>query len=362
MIAIKKMKTDYNKNILFENLLQGLLLVDKQNKITFVNKATYQLLGIENHYLLGKPIAFLLSQTSKWSQLTNKQKTILHQTFSYESQFFVSLGKLVWLKISIHPHYEQGILLGSAIHIQDISRERQLAIENKALIKELATTRKELDDFAYIISHDLKAPVRAIITLSEWITEDYSEIIGEDGQKQLELLKGRVQRMHAMIEGVLQYSRIGRLTNATSDVPLLLVIEKIIKELAIDEQTTITYPKQMPTLYADSTRIYELFLFLLKNAYEFNDKAHKEIKIDYEKTNKWFICTISDNGKGINERNIKSIFKIFHTLHNKEEHTGMGLTLSKKIVELYKGQIILESIENEGTAVTIKLPIDLLYV
>ena len=262
------MKTNYSENILFDNLLQGLLLTDKHNCITFANKMIYRLLGIENGYLLGKHIEVLLAQTSKWSQLSEAQRKLLNQTFSYEDQFFVSLGKLVWLKINIHPYCQKNELLGSVIHIQDITTKRQLAIENKALTNELNILRQELEDFAYIISHDLKAPVRAVITLSEWITEDYGEIIGEDGQKQLELLNGRVQRMHAMIEGVLQYSRIGRFMSSASDIPLQLVIEKIIKELEIDEQTTVSYPKQMPTLYVNGVRIYELFLFLIKNAYD----------------------------------------------------------------------------------------------
>ena len=295
-LAIEKMQTNYYKYLLFENLLQGLLLTDKHNRITFANKMVYQLLGIENDYLLGKPIENLLSKTSKWQQLSDIQRSLLNQTFSYKAQFFVSLGKLVWLNINIHPHYEKNELIGSVIHIQDITKEQQTAIENKALTRELKVLRQELDDFAYIISHDLKAPVRAIITLSEWITEDYGNIIGAEGQKQLELLNGRVQRMHAMIEGVLQYSRIGRFTNPATDVPLKLIVEKAIKELKIDSQTTITYPEMMPTIYADNIRIYELFLFLIKNAYEFNDKVDKEIHISYEKTDKWLIFVIRDNG------------------------------------------------------------------
>ena len=231
-----------------------------------------------------------------------------------------------------------------------VEREKVEAKQTQ-LLETIEKTNEELKDFAYIISHDLKAPLRGISTLTEWITKDYADKLDEDGKEQMELLSSRVNRMHNLIEGVLQYSRVGRVEEQNEQVNLNELIADVIDMVSPPENISITIENELPVVYCDQTRIMQVFQNLLSNAIKYMDKPDGQISVGCKDDADSWVFYVKDNGPGIEEKYFKKIFQIFQTLSARDdfESTGVGLTVTKKIVELYGGKIWVESKPGDGS-------------
>ena len=237
--------------------------------------------------------------------------------------------------------------------------EREKAESKQAeLLKELESVNQELKDFAYIASHDLKAPLRAIKTLADWISTDYADKLDQDGQEQLKLLRQRVDRMHNLIDGILQYSRVGRVREKIVEVELNKLLPEIIDILAPPAHIKIKVETEMPSVRCEETRITQVFQNLLSNAVKYMDKPEGLIKVGCGEEGEFWKFSIADNGPGIERKHWERIFKIFQTLAPRDEFesTGIGLTVVKKIVELYDGKIWLDSEFGKGTTFYFTFP------
>jgi signal transduction histidine kinase len=224
--------------------------------------------------------------------------------------------------------------------------------------KKLESTNHELESFAYITSHDLKAPLRAIGSLSDWLYADYSDKLDDAGKEQLLLLKKRVSKMHELIEGILHYSRIGRLDGEKEQIDMQQLIKEIAELIQIPSHIKILTEKQLPVILNYRTNITQLFENLLTNAVKYCDKPEGIIKISCDDLPDAWRFTVSDNGPGIDKKYHTKIFEIFQTLKTSgdEKGTGIGLTIVKKIVDSSDGQIRLESEPGIGTSFIITLP------
>jgi len=224
--------------------------------------------------------------------------------------------------------------------------------------KELGQSNKELQDFAYIVSHDLKAPLRGIMTLADWISTDYGDKLDEQGKEQIDLLLSRVDRMLNLIDGILQYSRVGRIKEQMSQVNLNEIVPDIIDMIASSESITVIVENELPVIECEKTRITQVFQNLLSNAVKYMDKPQGQIRIDCVEENGFWKFSVADNGPGIEERHFEKIFQIFQTLSPRDEveSTGVGLTVVKKIVEMYSGRTWVESKIGEGSTFFFTLP------
>jgi signal transduction histidine kinase len=237
--------------------------------------------------------------------------------------------------------------------------EREKAERRQAqLLKELESVNQELKDFAYIASHDLKAPLRAIKTLADWISTDYAAKLDQEGQEQLNLLRQRADRMHNLIDGILQYSRVGRVREKLVEVELDKLLPEIIDILASPANIKITVECELPTVKCEETRITQVFQNLLSNAVKYMDKPEGLIRVGCSGENEFWKFSVADNGPGIEQKHWDRIFKIFQTLAPRDEFesTGIGLTVVKKIVEMYGGKIWLESEVGKGTTFFFTFP------
>ncbi len=221
---------------------------------------------------------------------------------------------------------------------------------------DLETAMQELKDFAYIVSHDLKAPLRAISQLSTWINEDYGATMPPEGQQQLALMSERVKRMHNLIDGILQYSRIGRVQEQRRPVDLNKVVSDALDMLAPPPYIKVRVNGKLPIVLAEHVRMEQLFQNLISNAIKYMDKPQGEIVISAtdHKSGADHLCRIvvADNGPGIDEKYHQKIFQIFQTLApqtSDTDSTGIGLSLVKKIVELHGGTIEVESEPGKGS-------------
>jgi len=226
------------------------------------------------------------------------------------------------------------------------------------LLEKVDNINKELKDFASIVSHDLKAPLRGIKSLATWIFDDCSDKLGEQAKEQMNLLLGRVEKMHNLIEGVLQYSRAGRTEEQIIQVNLDTFIPEAIDMLVPPENISITIEDNMPVIECAETHVMQLFQNLLNNAIKYMDKPKGRIKVGCVEQDGFWKFSIADNGPGIEEKNFEKIFKMFHKLSVSEEveGTGVGLTVAKKIVELYGGNIWVESQIGKGSTFYFTLP------
>jgi len=226
------------------------------------------------------------------------------------------------------------------------------------LLEKVDNINKELKDFASIVSHDLKAPLRGIKSLATWILDDCSDKLGEQGNEQINLLLDRVERMYNLIDGVLQYSRAGRTEEQIVQVNLDTFIPEVIDMLVPPENISITIENSMPVIECAETHIMQLFQNLLGNAIKYNDKPQGQIKVGCVEEDGFWKFSIADNGPGIDEKHFEKIFKMFQVLSVSEdvEGTGVGLTVTKKIVELYGGNIWVESEIGKGSSFFFTLP------
>jgi len=216
----------------------------------------------------------------------------------------------------------------------------------------------ELNDFAHIVSHDLKAPLRAISSLSEWLVQDYKDVINDEGKTQFDLLIGRVKKMEQLIEGILEYSRASRTDEETQLTDINQLIDEVIEMLSPPDHIILNVQKELPEVVVSKTRIQQVFQNIISNAIKYIDKPKGIISIGCETFQGHYLFSIADNGPGIEKKDFEKVFQIFQTLdvQSSYESTGIGLTIVKKTIELHNGKIWLESQIGMGTTFFFTLP------
>jgi len=241
---------------------------------------------------------------------------------------------------------------------RDITERKRAEDKQAELLQQVESANRELTDFAYVVSHDLKAPLRGIKTLADWMVTDYADKLDEDGREQVNLLSSRVSRMHNLIDGVLQYSRVGRVKEKHIKINLNELVSEIIDMIMPPENIEITVEDKLPVVELEETRILQVFQNLLSNAVKYMDKPQGRITIGCVQENGFWKFSVTDNGPGIEEKYFEKIFQIFQTLSPRDEveSTGVGLSVVKKIVEMYGGKIWVESKPGEGSTFFFTLP------
>jgi signal transduction histidine kinase len=270
------------------------------------------------------------------------------------------------VKVFLNLHHQQKLLERQAHELELKMTELntvllQLQGKEKLLKKqaiELKNVNQELQDFAYIVSHDLKAPLRAIGSLANWISTDYADKFDEDGIKQMNLLIARVKRMHDLINGVLQYSRLGRCKEAVTLADLNVVVREVLDLIAPQDNFDIQVETNLPQIWCEKTRISQVFQNLISNAIKYIDKPVGRIRIGALEQDAIWEFYVKDNGPGIDKKHFQKIFQIFQTLNPRDEieSTGVGLTSVKKIVEMYQGKVWLDSEMGVGSTFYFTLP------
>lgn len=223
---------------------------------------------------------------------------------------------------------------------------------------ELTRSNQELDDFAYIASHDLKEPLRGIHNYATFLIEDYHDKIDTEGQSKLHTLKRLTQRLETLLDSLLEFSRVGRVDLAIGDTDLGVVLAEVVDSLRItlqEKTIDVRIPRPLPTVQCDRVRVAEVFRNLITNAMKYNDKAEKWVEIGFDRGSNGAgppVCFVRDNGIGMREKHFESVFRIFKRLHGRDKFgggTGVGLTIVKKIVERHGGRVWIESIVDEGS-------------
>ncbi len=217
---------------------------------------------------------------------------------------------------------------------------------------------RELKEFVYVVSHDLRAPLRAVRQLASWLAEDHANSLSTEGKQLIDMLLGRLDRMNNLLEAILQYSRIGRIKEKERDVDVSSLIPHVIQTLSHSNKVKMLVQKSLPTVFFEHKRLEEVFRRLLDNAIKFMDKPEGEVKIRCQDDGTHWKFSIEDNGPGIEKKYHEKVFRIFQTLAARDEleSAGMGLTLTKKIIESAGGTIWLESEKGKGSTFLFTIP------
>ncbi len=222
---------------------------------------------------------------------------------------------------------------------------------------ELTKKNRELDQFAYVVSHDLKAPLRGISNIISWIDEDHQKDITPEVKDNLDLIKGRALRLENMINGLLEYAKVGKIVKGKERVDILKMLHELT-DLLVPKNFEVHIDGVMPFIITEKLHIEQVFSNLISNAVKYNPNDNPTIIIRGRELNDFHEFTVTDNGMGIQKEYFDKIFVIFQTLQERDafESTGVGLAIVKKIIDDYKGVIRVESELGKGTSFTFTWP------
>ena len=230
--------------------------------------------------------------------------------------------------------------------------------------KELKAAQKEMDEYTFVISHDLKEPLRGIEAFSKFLSEGYRDKLDEDGRHHIDVIRQSVLRMQRLIGDLLKFSRLAQQKNPMTPIGLnsMLMHVRLNLQFALDQKKVELLVDKLPTVVCDATAMTEVFHNLISNAIKYNDNPHPVVEVgcmEIANANTGIFehqFHVRDNGVGIKKEYFDKIFQLFQRLQRDEEGTGIGLTIVKRVVEWHGGRIWLESEENKGTTFFFTLP------
>lgn len=278
----------------------------------------------------------LQKETDAQKEIIEKLKNVIHTLKFYELEEDASLEGSNSLKlIDFINHQTKEII--------KINKEKD------KLLKYLKRQNQELNDYAHMVSHDLVTPLQNIETLAHLIEDDYGDEIDATGVQKLKLISDNVHRVETLISAIRDYSSIKIVGKEYVDIDLRKLIDDTIKEFTISENINIKIADNLPKLRGEKNCFKHLFLNLIKNAIKFNDKEQKEIEIGCNEEEGFWKFYIKDNGNGIDEPYLKKVFLAFFKLESNTKSAGLGLSIVKKVTDLYEGNVWAESEVNEGS-------------
>jgi PAS domain S-box-containing protein len=352
------------------HVVDGMVTLDAQGKIEMFNPSAATLFSYAADEVVGQELGLLLEDPHpKAVEAEDKGVVAPWRRSKWQTKGVSKSGMRFPVEVSISDVQldDRRIVI-----IRDISEFEQIEAKLQARADELArltailaqtnTTlehrNRELEQFAYVASHDLKAPLRAIANLSEWIEEDLDGQLPDENQHQMRLLRGRVLRMEALINGLLEYSRIGRTQSSVAQVAVADLIADVIDSLDPPDSFTIEVAPNLPTLETKAVLLRQVFANLISNAIKHHDRPDGRIQISSQEQKNHYEFTVADDGPGIAAEYHHKVFVIFQTLQARDtkESTGIGLSIVKKIVESEGGSIWLESQEGKGSIFSFTWP------
>ncbi|MBP1840591.1 PAS domain S-box protein [Formosa algae] len=351
----KSLETEKQKyyNII-SNMNLGLVELDLDDKILMVNQTFINMTGYTEAELIGVKGKDLFP--------VHEDKRIIEEqikarkkgkTASYELRINDKQGNVRYWLISGAPNYDlEGNIIGSIGLNFDITEIKNLEFQKENLLSELAKSNNELQEYAHIVSHDLKSPLRSINALVSWIKEDNTDKLDAASIQNFDLIEVTLEKMEQLITDILDYSSIGAEESDKIEINTQDLVEDLIEILYIPEHISVQITNTLPMVLGHKTKLQQVFQNLISNSVKFIDKPQGIIQISAETLSDSYQFSIQDNGMGIAPQFHDKIFKVFHSLQHSKDSSGIGLSIVQKIVHMHDGKIWLESEPNIGTTFT----------
>jgi PAS domain S-box-containing protein len=342
------------------NMEIGLLEVDNEDRILTANKAFLKMTNYQEEDLIGQIGYKIFVSEEEAHRIQNMNATRLKGESSiYEIEYFKKEGEICHMLVSGGPNRDiKGNVIGSiGIHL-DISKLKELETLREELIKDLTESNDELSNYAHVVSHDLKTPLRSISAAMSWLKDDNQDKLDEMSQSYLGIVDEALLKMDKIISDTLRYSEIKQKTSVDSNVDLNHMTLHLINELKQGyPNTSIEIIGTLPILNINEIKIMQVFQNILDNACKYRDPDRvSKVKISCSLIFGFFEFTIEDNGIGIPEEYAHHVFEIFRKLNNNEGSNGIGMSIVKKIIDSYGGKIWFESEVGKGTIFKFNLP------
>jgi PAS domain S-box-containing protein len=343
-------------NSIVENIPNMLFIKDaKDLKFVRLNKAGEELLGYSRNDLLGKnDYDFFGKEEADF--FTSKDREVLENKELFEipeEQIHTKNKGIRTLETKKIPLFDKdgnpSFLLGIS---NDITERKAIEENLHRKTEELARSNKELEQFAYVASHDLQEPLRMVNSYVQLLAKRYADKLDADAMEFIGFASDGSTRMRNLINSLLEYSLINRV-KPFEDIDMKELLEEVLQDLQkmVAENNAVIRIEEMPHLFGDHVLIHQLFLNLIANGIKFRKEKNPEITISFKKLKGETQFAVADNGIGIPKQYAEKIFVIFQRLHTKEKYpgTGIGLAMCKKIVERHQGKIWIESVIDQGT-------------
>ena len=348
----------YLLSLIAEKNINAVIIADAYGKIEWANTSFINMSGYSMEDIIGKKPGHLLQGEETNLETVSYMKDRIDKglPFNCEVINYSKHGEKYWVRIQGQALYnKKGEMIKFFAIEENVTKKKELEQQREFLVDSLAKSNKELEDYAAIVSHDLKSPLRSIHSLISWIKEDNDKEFSEQTIQYLSMIEGKVEKMDHLIEGILTYAKIDKVDKVCEKVNTQEIIQNIINIIHIPNHVSVTITNSLPIVDADRFRVQQLFQNLISNAVNYIDKPVGTVEVSCEEDPKHFIFSIKDNGPGIAQENQEKIFKIFQSLEKSEKSTGLGLSIVKKIVDNYNGKIWIESEIGKGTTFFVQL-------
>lgn len=356
---LRKDKEELNRlSLVASQNKNAIVFTDAEAKIFWCNDAYHQITGFSNEDIIGKtPIEIGIASNTDREALGKMVDLFFRgKPFDIEISHARKDGSYFWSRTKGQPVYNSnGEFLQYFAVIEDMTEKKEMERHREELMDSLEKSNNALEEYAQVVSHDLKSPLRSINSLIFWIKEDDANL-SDKSLEYLRLIEGKVEKMDHLIQGILMYSKIDSTAlDVNEAVDTYKVVCTIADTIDIPVHILLNISESLPVIMAESYRIHQLFQNLIGNAVNYIDKPQGIISIDAEEHEDFYLFMVKDNGPGIAEENHEKIFKTFQSLVKNDLSTGLGLSIVKKIVNYYKGEIWLESTLGERTTFYVKL-------
>ncbi|HZS00744.1 MAG TPA: PAS domain S-box protein [Chloroflexota bacterium] len=349
----------------------GIVVVDATGKIVLVNSQAEKMFGYAREELLGQLVEILVPERfHQQHERDRRGYTAAPRTRPMGAGLALTArrkdGSELPVEISLSPLKANGELLVMSI-IRDVTERKRAEDELRRTAERLAEqtaelerSNAELQQFAYVASHDLQEPLRMVASYTQLLARRYGDKLDADAQEFINYAVDGARRMQALINDLLVYSRVGTRAVEFEPVDCNAVVDQVVADLgaAIEDERAVVTRGNLPTIMADELQMSQLFQNLIGNAIKFHGERAPRVDVNAERQGSNWLFSVRDNGIGIEPQYIDRIFVIFQRLHSRAEYpgTGIGLAICKKIVERHGGRIWLESQVGEGTTFYFTLP------
>lgn len=342
----------------------AILIADHAGTIILANRASEDILGYASSELVGKSVEVLIPPRQRNAHAKLREDYMHHPEGRYmgkglEVRAVHKSGRTFPLEVALTPLDIGGETFVVAV-AKDMTAEKraQRSLERKSA--ELARSNAELQQFAYVASHDLQEPLRMIASYTELLARRYRGQLDAEADEFIEYVLEGASRMRELINDLLVFSRIGGGERAQEQVDLNEILTDVMYRLqtAIKETGAIVVYEDLPTVFGSRVEYIELFQNLMSNAIKFRGESTLRLEIEARDADGRYAFTVRDNGIGIEHKYADRIFQVFQRLHSKQEYkgTGIGLAICRRVVEKYGGTIRVESAPGEGSAFLFTLP------
>ncbi len=351
----------YVDNIL-KSMAETLMVIDTDGTIQRVNQAAISLLGYERHELIGRSAGDLFEEGVDVLSLL-KQSELNDVIRRVDTSVVTKNGRHVAVSLSGSVmHDEDGEIQGMVCIAQDITERKQTQEILERQTQELARSNSELEQFAWVASHDLQEPLRMVASYTQLLSKRYKGKLDADADEFIAFAVDGATRMRRLINALLELSRVGTRGKDFEATDCEAIYDRTLVNLQglVEESDAVVTHDRLPTVLGDGTQLGQLFQNLIANAIKFRGDEQLTVHVGAEQRNgHWEFC-VRDNGIGIDPEYAERIFVVFQRLHGKGDRpgTGIGLSICKKIVELHGGRIWVKSQPDEGAAFYFTLPLN----